>query len=318
MNQYNFSISVVIPVYNDEEVLPELHRRLVKVLRKSVTSYEIAFVDDGSSDDSIKVLLELKEIDKNIKIIQLARNFGQQNAISAGLEHAEKDIIVIMDSDLQDRPEDIPKLLDAMIEQDVPIAITRWISRQDSFFKVSASKLFNYVINRTTSLKHKPGLGVFRALRREIVEDLREFPETTATGISLMYWLGYKYAIVDLQRDPRYAGSSGYSLRKMFELSADRLFSYSLLPIRMASLMGTILGFLGFMLAIYFTFSKIFGDGRMPGWTSIVVIVLLLFGANFLFLGIIGEYLGRIFLETKRRPKYIVSKFHGRALSKND
>ena len=304
--RYNFSLSVVIPVYNDQEVLPELYARLAPVLRTLCPTYEIVFTDDGSIDHSFPVLRQLQAADRNIRIIKLARNFGHANAISAGLEHAHNDVVVIMDSDLQDRPEDIHKLLAAMIDKAAPMAVARWLTRKDSFLKVMASRFFHFVTNRITSLHHVPGLGMFRAIRKEIVEELKKIPENTATSVSLLYWMGYDYAIVDLKRDPRYAGSSGYTIRKMLKLSFDRIFSYSLFPIQLSSFIGAILGIASVSLAIYFLFQRIIMDNVVPGWTSIIVIVLFLFGMNFIFLGVVGEYLGRIFLEAKQRPRYVI------------
>ncbi|MCX6601521.1 MAG: glycosyltransferase family 2 protein [bacterium] len=307
---YPFSLSIVIPVYNDEEVLPELHRRLVPVLSELAADWEIVFVDDGSRDGSLRVLRDAQNTDPHVRIVRLARNFGQANAVTAGLDHARNEVVVIMDSDLQDRPEDIHRLVDAMVEKDVPVAIARWISRQDSAFKLAVSRLFYVVTDRITSLKREPRLGVFRAMKRVVVDELKAIPEKTADTISLMLWLGFEYVPVDLHRDPRYAGTSGYTLTKMLKLSFDLIFSFSLFPIRVASVLGVILSIAGVLLAAYFVIQKLFLRNVVPGWTSLVVIVLFLFGVTFSFLGIIGEYMGRIFMETKRRPKYVVGKVY--------
>jgi len=304
----SIAISVVIPVYNDEEVLSELFRRLQPVLKDNYSNYEIVFVDDGSKDSSIKVLLELQKRNECIKIIKLARNFGQLNAITAGLDNTECEFIVIMDSDLQDKPEDIPKLIDAMIEEDLPMAVARWISRKDGFIKRKVSQLFQYVTNKITNIYVAPHLGIFRALKRQVLQDLMNCSEKTASSISLIYWMGFDYAIVDLNRDPRYAGKSGYTLSKMFKMAFDRIFSYSLFPIQLANFIGAFLGISSLILAIYFVVKKFLFNDIVPGWTSLIVIVLFMFAINFLFFGVVGEYLGRIFLETKQRPRYIIEK----------
>jgi len=311
--RYPFSLSVVIPVYNDEEVLPELHRRLQPVLCELTADYEIVFVDDGSKDHSFRVLRDLQKSDPAIRIIRLARNFGQANSIAAGLDFAEHDVTVIMDSDLQDRPEDIHKLIDAMLEKDVSIAVARWATRKDSMLKLAMSRLFYVVTDRITNLRREPRLGVFRAMKREVVDELKAIPEKTASTLSLMHWLGFEYAIVDLERDARYAGTSGYTLSKMLRLSFDLIFSYSLFPIRVASVLGVILSAGSILLAIYYVIQRLFLRNVMPGWTSLVVIVLFLFGVNFLFFGIMGEYIGRIFMEAKKRPKYVVGKVYENA-----
>jgi len=306
--KFEFSISYLIPVFNDEAVLEELYKRLFPVAESLSSEYEIIFVDDGCKDRSLSILEKIQQINDKIKIIKLARNFGQANAISAGLDLVQKDVVVIMDSDLQDRPEDIYKLLDAMIKNNVQIAIARWISREDSFFKINISKLFHYVTNKITNVHYVPKLGIFRAIKREVVEELKKNQETTASPMSLLYWMGYDFAIVDLKRDPRFSGDSGYNLKKMFQLAFDRIFSFSLFPIQMASVIGLISGISSIILAIYYIVQRLLFHNVLPGWTSLIVISLFLFGINFIFLGIIGEYLGRIFLETKNRPKYIVDK----------
>jgi polyisoprenyl-phosphate glycosyltransferase len=305
---YDFYLSVVIPVYNDEEVLPELQRRLGAVLEKLTDRYEVIFVDDGSRDRSFQVLREMQVQHPWIKIVQLTRNFGQSAAIDAGLEIAAGELIVLMDSDLQDRPEDIPALIEAMLKQDAPLAIARWSTRDDSIFKVFASRIFNAVANKITDVRYLPRGRAFRVMRREVVDQLRSLPEKTATSLGLLYWLGYDLAAVDLPRDSRYAGRSGYTLRRLMKLSVDRLFSHSLFPLRLASLLGVTLGFISLLLAAYFVIQKLFLEKVVPGWTSIVVIILFLQGISFIFMGIIGEYLGRIYVETKNRPKYIVKR----------
>jgi dolichol-phosphate mannosyltransferase len=240
----------------------------------------------------------------------LARNFGQANAIAAGLDHISKEVTVIMDSDLQDPPEDIPLLIDAMIDKNVSMAVARWITRKDNAFKIGASRFFHFLSNKITDLHHMPGLGVFRAMTRPVVDALKQIPEKTATSISILYWMGFDYTVVDLHRDERYAGTTGYTLRKMVRISFDRIFSFSLFPIRLASIVGVFLGLSSIGLAIYYVCRKFIYQNIVPGWTSLVVLILFLFGINFIFLGIIGEYLGRIFLETKQRPKYIVAEIH--------
>lgn len=311
--QFSFPISVVIPVYNDEAVLTELHRRLRSSLENLSPDFEIVFVDDGSRDGSLKILMDLHAGDDSIRIIQLTRNFGQPNAIAAGLEHVQGDVIVLMDSDLQDRPEDIEKLIQAMLSEGVPMAVARWSNRKDSSLKVMASKAFNALANKITQVKYVPRLRVFRAFKREVLDELKEFSERTATPLSLLCWLGHDFSVVDLERDSRYAGSSGYTLSRLLKLSLDRIFSHSLFPIRLSSFLGITLGLISVLLALYFIIQKLFLMRVVPGWTSIVVIMLFLLGLNFIFLGIIGEYLGRIYVETKNRPRYVIKNIYQKA-----
>ena len=301
-------LSIVIPVYNDEEVLHELLRRVTPVAQNLAgPDYEIVLIDDGSRDRSWPVILELKNSYESIVAVRLARNFGQQNSIAAGLSVAQGEYIVLMDSDLQDRPEDIPVLLDALKESNASMAIAQWISRKDTGLKKFVSNLFFKVSDKITSIHIKPKLGIFRVMKRSVVEELKNFPEKTATTISLLYYIGSDYVAVPLKRDARFAGSSGYNLSKMLSLTFARIFSFSLFPIRLATYTGFAITLLSFIIGIILIIRRLMGLVA-PGWTSIIVLILFLFGLNFAFLGIIGEYLGKIFLETKQRPKYIISK----------
>ncbi len=167
--------------------------------------------------------------------------------------------------------------------------------------------MFFTVSKKITKINHQPGLGVFRAIRKEVVEELKKYKEKTSTTLSLLYWIGVDYVTVDLERDERFAGKSGYSLKKMIKLTLDRIFSFSMFPIRAAIYTGLAISAFSFIFGIILIFRYFFGTVA-PGWTSMIVLILFLFGVNFVFMGIIGEYLGRIFLESKQRPKYIVKK----------
>lgn len=301
----NNLLSVVIPIYNDEEVLPELYRRLKEVLTDNYDKYEIIFIDDGSNDNSYNLLLNIHKTDKNIKILKQARNFGQANSIAAGLNYAKGDIIVLMDSDLQDRPEDIPTLIQALKKNNVSMAIAKWESRDDSFRKKIASWIFYKFSQRITTIRYEKGLGVFRAIRKSAIIDLINIPEVTGTILSLLYWSGTSYIAVPLKRDARYAGTTGYTLKKMLSLSADRIFSYSQFPTKLITNTGLLIGFLSIITGVFFILRKYFLGSVLPGWTSLIVIISFLFGLNFIFLGLLGEYIGRIYLETKKRPKYV-------------
>ncbi|MDD4236685.1 MAG: glycosyltransferase family 2 protein [Bacteroidales bacterium] len=307
MKQSEINMSVVIPVFNDQEVLEELYTRLTQVLSKLTGEYEIVLVDDGSSDNSWQKIENLKVSNRSVVGIKLMRNFGQQNAIAAGLDFVSGDVTVIMDSDLQDRPEDIPKLIEALEKNDASMAISKWKTRKDGVLKIFVSRIFYAVSKKITKINHQQGLGVFRAIRKEAIEELKKYNEKTSTTLSLLYWIGVDYVTVELDRDERFAGKSGYNLKKMLKLTMDRIFSFSMFPIRAAIYTGLSISVLSFIAGIVLIVRYFLGSVA-PGWTSMIVLLLFLFGINFLFLGIIGEYLGRIFLESKHRPKYIVKK----------
>ena len=301
------TISLVVPVYNDQEVLQELYRRLNPVVESLATHYEIVLVDDGSKDHSWDEIMKLREADDHIVAVKLARNFGQQNSIAAGLNVVKGEIIVLMDSDLQDRPEDIPVLIDTLLKSGTQMAIAQWQTRQDTWAKRTVSNIFNRVSNTITAIHIEPHLGVFRAIRRSVVDELKKFPEKTSTTLSLLYYIGANYAIVPLKRDARFAGKSGYNVRKMFGLTFARIFSFSMFPIRIVTYLGMFMSIISFLVGIALIFYKLFGN-VVTGWTSTIVLILFLFGLNFAFLGVLGEYIGKVFLETKQRPNYIIEK----------
>ena len=305
---YKESISVVVPIYNDEEVIEELQRRLRPVMEQITKDYEIILVDDGSRDRSWEKMLEVRRENEHIKAVRLSRNFGQQSAIAAGLSLTTKDLIVLMDSDLQDRPEDIPVLIDALLaDSQATMAIAQWEERKDSRMKLAVSRLFQRVSNSITEIHTMPRLGIFRVMKKSVVDELQKFPEKTATTVSLLYYIGSKYVAVPLKRDARFAGRSGYNLSKMLALTFARIFSFSMFPIRLVTYLGAILCIGSMIAALALVIYKLVGN-VVAGWTSMMVLMLFLFGLNFAFLGVLGEYIGRIFLETKQRPKFMIEE----------
>ncbi|HOF90493.1 MAG: glycosyltransferase family 2 protein [Rikenellaceae bacterium] len=310
MNFPEINMSVVIPVYYDQDVLPKLYDRLIPVMEKISTQFEIILIDDGSKDNSFNVIKQLKKKDDRIVAVRLTRNFGQANAITAGLDLAQYEYITIMDSDLQDPPEFIEDLLKACMESDTDMAIARRKTRKDTWIKRTVSKFFNKLTYYATTIKIEQGLGVFRVLKREAYLKIKNVPEITGTTLSLLYWGGFDYVAIDMDRDKRQAGSSGYTLRKMFKLALDRIFSYSLWPLRIATLIGFVMAGFSFIWALLILIKRIFFTISVAGWTTNIVLILLLFGINYIIMGIIGEYVGRIYMETKQRPKYIIGKIY--------
>ncbi|MCP4574117.1 MAG: glycosyltransferase family 2 protein [bacterium] len=312
MDRFPYSISVVIGVYNDEDVLHLLEERLVASLEALTADWEVILVDDGSADRSHEILMEMARRESRFQVITFARNFGQANSLSAGLQLARKDLVVLMDSDLQDRPEDIRTLIEAMIGNNVHMAVSQWKTRKDSKVKTAMSRLFQWTTNRVSSVKIVPGMGVFRVIRQEAVHELRRIPEHTGTSLGLLHWMGFDHVLVELDRDPRAAGASGYTFRKMVTLAMDRIFSYSDLPINFSITMGMVLSILSILSGIYYALQRIIGVTTLPGWTSLITILLFLFGLNFLILGLFGQYISRIYNETRGRPKYIVDYMRSR------
>ncbi|RJP76706.1 MAG: glycosyltransferase [Candidatus Zixiibacteriota bacterium] len=303
-------LSVVIPVFNDAEALPELHRRLSAVLPGLAARHEIIFVDDGSRDRSVEVLLDLQRQDPSVQVVELTRNFGQPNAIAAGLDRAAGDLVVVMDSDLQDRPEDLPVLLEALERDGAAMAVARWSDRHDHPLKVAASRLFHAAANRLSGLAYPSRVRTFRALRRSLLDDLAAFPEKNATVISLLTWTGRDSTVVDLVRDPRFAGKSGYTFLRLLKLSLNRIFSHSLKPLRLAAVVGLAQTLVSLALGAWLAVRGLALSQVVPGWAVLAVLTAFCFGLTFLFLGLLGEYVGRIYVEMQGRPRYIIKKVH--------
>ncbi len=220
--------SVLIPIYNDAEVIGLLFARLKPVLRDLNDDFEIIFIDDGSKDDSLETLLQLQQTESEIKIIKLVRNYGQPGAIAAGLDNSTGDIIIIMDSDLQDRPEDIPALIKAVEENNVLMAIARKYQPARTL-REHAARWFFVLSNKITSIHHDPDLRVFRALKREALKILENFPVKKGTILSLLYRAGVPYTTVDLTREERCAGKTGYDLLKLIKMAFNRVIDHSIL-----------------------------------------------------------------------------------------
>jgi glycosyltransferase involved in cell wall biosynthesis len=193
------------------------------------------------------------------------------------------------------------------------MAIATCAERGDDPVKIVASRWFNSIANKITNVQYEPKIRIFRVIRRELADKLKSLTEKTATPLSILAWMGGDYVTVELDREPRFAGQSGYTFWRMLELSLDRIFSHSLLPIRISSIFGVFLGVASIFLAVYFIIQKLFLQSVLPGWTSIVVIVLFLLGMNFIFIGILGEYMGRIYMEVKNRPRYVIKDIFPRS-----
>ncbi len=217
------SLSIVIPVYNDEKVLPEFYQRLKPVIDSLTRKYEILFIDDGSLDDSFTVLKDLQQKDENIKILKLSQNFGQSNAIAAGLENARNEQVVVMDSDLQDRPEDIPKMISHLEKNDVQMIIANWIHRDDSFWKKLVSDSFVFISNLLTNIKQPLHARVFRVFNHEALVIVKNFPDKTGTILSRFYKAEINYTTIALHRERCSGRKSNYNLRKLIKLALDRI-----------------------------------------------------------------------------------------------
>jgi glycosyltransferase involved in cell wall biosynthesis len=300
-------LSVIIPVLNEGATIPELCRRLSYELAKITAHYEIVFVDDGSADGTLPFLLQLHDQDDRVKIISFTRNFGHQAALTAGLEHASGRAVVCMDGDLQDPPEVIPFLVEKWREGfEVVYAIRR--RRKESVFKRMAYRGFYSLQSRLANIPIPMDSGDFALLDQRVVCVLNRLPERNRFLRGLRAWVGLRQTGVEYERAGRFAGKPKYSLTRLARLALDGLFSFSGFPLRLVSLIGIVTSLIalgGIGVVLYF---RLFTDAALPGWAATVIPVLLLGSIQLLAMGILGEYVIRIFDEVKRRPVYLVDR----------
>jgi glycosyltransferase involved in cell wall biosynthesis len=300
-------ISVVLPVYNEEAGLPELHRRVAAVLAGQGWSYEIILVNDGSRDRSWQKIVELSNADRCVVGINLSRNFGHQIAITAGVQYSRGAAVVVMDSDLQDPPELIPELY-AKFREGFDVAYAQRRTREgETWFKEVTAKLFYRLIRRMTTIDIPVDTGDFRLMSRRVVDDLKRLGEQSRFVRGLVTWVGYNQTPVLYDRNKRYGGETKYPIAKMMKFALDGITGFSSQPLRLASHVGLFFAFASLALMVVLTIYKIAGgQGIIPGWTSLAVAVLFLGGVQLLAIGILGEYIGRIYEEVKRRPLFLV------------
>ncbi len=299
-------LSVVVPVYNEAEVLPALAARLFPVLERSGLRWEVVLVNDGSTDASWEVMRSLREAEPRVTLINLSRNFGHQLAITAGMDHAAGDAVVVMDADLQDPPEVIPKLVERWKEGfDVVYAVrTRRVHEPRS--KTLLAAAFYRALRWMTPVEIPVDTGDFRLLSRRAVEALRRMPERARYVRGMVAWVGFRQTGVGFERDERFAGQTKYPFRRSLAFAADGVVSFSALPLRLATSLGFLMAVAAVGYFFYALFMKLVVGSTIQGWTSLVAVMVFIGSAQLLCLGIIGEYVGRIYEEVKGRPLYLV------------
>jgi len=304
-------LSVVIPVFNEEETLPELARRLHELfasLSSVGQAWETVFIDDGSKDRSAELLSELARNEPRFKVIGFSRNFGHQIAITAGIDRAEGDAVVIMDADLQDPPEVVQQMLDKVAEGYDVVYGVRKRRAAETVFKRATASLFYRLIRAMTRVQIPADAGDFRLMSRPVVLAMRALREQHRFVRGMVAWVGFRQTAVYYDREARFAGETKYPLRKMLRFAIDGITSFSVLPLRMATWLGLFAGSLAVIVGIWLFFVKFLQLGAVPGWTGIMVAVTFGFSAQFVMTGILGEYVGRIYEEIKRRPLYIATR----------
>lgn len=297
-------ISVVIAIRNEEQALPELHRRLSAVLDHVGLEWEVVFVEDSSTDRTVEVLRDLAARDPRVKAVILTRGFGHHIAITAGLDYARGDHIVLMDGDLQHRPEDIPTLLDVYF-RGFDIVYGKRVTRQP-FVKELGSRAINFIVNRLSDFPVDLNSGMFRVISSRVRSELRGMRERSRFLVGMIGWLGFASAEVPIEEDARVHGQTKYHLRQMVDLAANYLTSFSTRPLRLAVYLGLLMSLLSAATAaVYLVKTLLFGT-PVAGFPTLILAISLLGGMQLFVLGIVGEYLGKMFIEVQARQLYVV------------
>lgn len=305
-------ISILIPAYNEQDVLKHLYLRLKKLAQdNSKYSFEFLFVDDGSKDDTVKIIKDYAENDDRISYVNLSRNFGKEIAMIAGLDHVTGDATVIIDADLQDPPELIPKMIKYW-EQGYDDVYAKRESREgETWIKMLTANGFYWIMGKMTPLIKIPkNTGDFRLLDRRCVEALRSLRESERYTKGMFVWIGYKKKEIMYDRDPRLAGAVKQNYKKLTNLAFDGITSFSTTPLRISSFMGLLVSLSAFVYIVYLVFRTMIYGTDLAGYPSMMAVILFLGGVQLLSLGIIGEYIGRIFKESKNRPLYFIEESH--------
>lgn len=301
-------ISIVVPVFNEQENLCEFHKRLTCIMEKVPYAYNIIFVDDGSVDNSPCLLNDLSNRDSRVEAYLLSRNFGHQMALTCGLEHAEGDAVVMMDGDLQHPPELLPEMFGLWEDGYEIVQMVRKETEDASWFKRVTSSGYYSLINLLSKVKITPGGSDFRLMDRSAVEALKLYGERARFIRGMVNNLGFNLINYEFIAPPRFAGKSKYNLSKMLHFALDGITAFSNVPLRWAFYIGIVFGFGSMLLLAHVLFIKIFTDDAVPGWATMTTSVLFLGGVQLVGIGILGEYIGRIFEEVKQRPLYIVTR----------
>ncbi len=301
-----FSLSVVVPAYNEAAVLPEFHRRLCSVLTTLDADWEIVYVDDGSTDRTLEVMAGFGE--PRVAVVELSRNFGKEIAMTAGFDHARGDAVVVIDADLQDPPELIPELVAKWREGYDVVYAKRTAREGETVLKKATAKVFYRVIQSLSRVKIPADTGDYRLLSRRAVESLKLLREQHRFMKGLFAWIGYPQVAVPYRRSPRHAGETKWNYWHLWNFALEGITSFSIEPLKIATYLGLSIAFFSFLFAAFVIYKTLVYGDPVQGYPSLMVVVLFLGGVQLMVLGMIGEYLGRMFNETKRRPLYLVDR----------
>jgi glycosyltransferase involved in cell wall biosynthesis len=310
VNAARCTLSVVVPVYNEAEGLPAFHRRLAAALSLVGGTVEVVYVDDGSADGSREVLRQLCRMDARVSVLRFSRNFGKEQALSAGLDVARGDAVVLIDADLQHPPEAIPQMLRVWREQGVDLVNMRRRHRDDEpWARRTAARLFYRLINRLSDVPIPADVGDFRLLSRRAVQVIRRLDERNRFMKGLFAWIGFRQATLDYDVQERHAGRSKWRFGQLLGLAVEGLVAFSTTPLRLASIAGMLSALLSFGWGLFFLLKALLLGDPVPGFPTLIVAVLFIGGLQLMAIGILGEYLGRLCVESKRRPLYVVDEY---------
>lgn len=301
-------ISIVVPVYNEQGNLKEFHKRITAIMNDTGYDYNLVFVDDGSKDSSAFILKQLVEEDNHVEAYLLSRNYGHQLALTCGLDNADGDAVITMDGDLQHPPELLPELI-RLWEEGSEIVMTKRLATEDAgFLKNITSSCYYKLINIMSKVEITPGGSDFRLMDKKAVEAFRLYRERARFIRGMVSTLGFNVSVVEFVAPPRFAGHSKFNLHKMLHFALDGITAFSNLPLRWAFYLGLFFGLCSLLLLGHVFYVKFISDDAVPGWATTTVSILFLGGIQLVGIGILGEYIGRIFEEIKHRPLYLVSK----------
>ncbi len=310
--------SIIVPVYNEQETLGELHRRLGELMSQLDGPCELVLVNDGSDDESYRIMVELSAGDPRVKVVNLSRNFGHQLAVTAGMDYASGKAVIIMDADLQDPPEVTLAMAAKWREGYEVVYAVREHRAGESIFKRASAAIFYRLLRKLTKTDIPIDTGDFRLVDRKALQSVCQMPENHRFLRGMFAWVGYKHTGVKFSRADRFAGETKYPLRKMLKLAADGILGFSNEPLRLGIKLGFLVAGGAMIYGLVMAVLKLFGIWAASGWTSLMVVITFLGGVQLIVIGIIGEYLGRVYDEVRRRPLYIVRDTHGFASNEAD
>jgi glycosyltransferase involved in cell wall biosynthesis len=308
MTSNSFNMSIIVPMYNEGENVNVFYEKLTEILVSHSYDYEIICINDGSKDDTMERLRSLANRDRRIKVINLSRNFGKEIAMSAGLKYSKSDIVIPIDADLQDPPEVIPLLIEKWKEGYDVVYATRIKRDGETWLKKATAHTFYRIMGKMTRFEIPADTGDFRLMTKQVVEALNQLPEQHRFMKGLFSWVGFKQTSVTYYREPRYAGKSSFNYWKLWNFAIEGITSFSFAPLQFATYLGLLIAVLSLVYATYLVIATVTLGNPVPGYPSLMVAILFFGGVQLITLGVIGEYIGRIYNESKRRPLFLVKE----------